>query len=148
MKGFRANYLRDRLESSSSTGWAICLISVSSGRCPVSVFALFSREDTIISSRSLFPLFNRTDSKSLPLLECTTPEESTKYYKPIKVNILKFRTLLACHKGIDKQLRPRLDLSSLIRMFPVCYSDKWSVNSSPDNHLFIWEEIKIKCSKF
>ena len=30
--------------------------------------------------------------------------------------------------------------SSLISVFPVCYSDKKFVDSSPDNHYFIWDE--------
>ena len=36
--------------------------------------------------------------------------------------------LVACHKGLDKQRRPKSDCfrrSSLIRVFPVCYSDKY-----------------------
>ena len=49
------------------------------------------------------------------------------------VNVLKFRTLVV-QKVIDKQRRPR---SSLIRVFPVCYSDKHFVNCSPDNQHFI-----------
>ena len=42
-------------------------------------------------------------------------------------------------KGLDKQHRLRLDCfqrSSLIRVFPVCYSDKHLVNSSPENPTF------------
>ena len=39
------------------------------------------------------------------------------------VNVLKFRTLIAYPKGIDKQRRPRSDCS-LIRFFPVCVSEK------------------------
>ena len=59
------------------------------------------------------------------------------------INVLKFRTLVfekhtSCELGncpvgskpkcLDKQGRP-----SLIRVFPVCYSDKKLVNSSPEN---------------
>ena len=43
------------------------------------------------------------------------------------VNVLIFRTLVVCQKGLDKQCRPRSDCfcrSSLIRVFSVCYSDK------------------------
>ena len=43
------------------------------------------------------------------------------------VNVLEFQTLIACQEGLDKQGRPRSDCvrrSSLIRVFPVCYSDK------------------------
>ena len=42
------------------------------------------------------------------------------------LNIRKFQKLVTCQKGLDKQCRPRLDCflrSSLIRVFPVCYSD-------------------------
>ena len=50
------------------------------------------------------------------------------------VNILKFQTLVACQKDLDKQSRPRL---LLISVLPVGYSDKHFVNWSPDNqHLF------------
>ena len=59
------------------------------------------------------------------------------------VDALKFWTLLACQQILDKQSRPRSDCfwrSSLIRIFPVCYSDKHFVNSSPENKRFIWEK--------
>ena len=52
-----------------------------------------------------------------------------------KVNVLKFQTLVACQKGLDKQCRPRSDCF-LIRVFPACYSDKHFINSSvlsPEN---------------
>ena len=50
------------------------------------------------------------------------------------VNVLKLRTVVACHKSLDKQGRPRSDcFCSLIRVFPVCFSDKHFVSSSPDN---------------
>ena len=42
---------------------------------------------------------------------------------------------------INNQCRPRSDCfwrSSLIRVFPVCYSDKHFLNSSPDCPHFIW----------
>ena len=54
----------------------------------------------------------------------------------------KFGTLVACQKGIDKQCRPRSDCfwrSSLIMVFPVWFSNKHFVNSSPDTQHFIWE---------
>ena len=41
--------------------------------------------------------------------------------------------------------------SSLIRVFPVCYSDKHfgnNLNSSLDNHHFIWEQLSRKVSEF
>ena len=63
------------------------------------------------------------------------------------VNVINFGTLVACQICIDKQCRPRPDCfwrSSLIWAFPVCYSDKYFVNSSPENQYFIWEQ-KQKC---
>ena len=59
------------------------------------------------------------------------------------IAVLKFVTLVICKKGLGKQRRPRSDCfwrSSLIRVFPVCYSDKYFVNSSIDNPHFIWEQ--------
>ena len=56
------------------------------------------------------------------------------------VNDRKFQTLIACHNGVDKQ---RTDpdqtaslaaVYSLIMGFPVCYSAKQFVSSSPDNN--------------
>ena len=44
-------------------------------------------------------------------------------------------TIVVCHKGFNKQHRPRSDWfwrRGLIRVFPVCYSDKLFVNSSPN----------------
>ena len=38
------------------------------------------------------------------------------------VNVLKFWTLVAYQKGLNKQCRPLSNWSSLIRVFPVCYS--------------------------
>ena len=64
------------------------------------------------------------------------------------VNLLRFQTLVACQNNIDKQLIPRSDSffrSSLIRVFPVCYSDIPFVNSSFENqHLFSRTESE-KC---
>ena len=53
-------------------------------------------------------------------------------------------------RGLDKQCRPRSDCfwrSSLIRVFPVCYSDQHFVNSSFDSQHFSWEQ-KEKSVKF
>ena len=53
------------------------------------------------------------------------------------MNVLKFRTIDVCLNSLDKQCRPRSDCffrSSLIRVFPVCYSDKHFVNSSLEKH--------------
>ena len=53
----------------------------------------------------------------------------------VMVNVLKFLTLVAFQKGLGKQGRPRSGLGlrgSLSRVFPVCYSDTYFVNSSPD----------------
>ena len=52
----------------------------------------------------------------------------------VVATVLKFWTLLTCQKDHDKQCR-----SSLIRVFPVCYSDKHFVNFSTEKH-FIWEQ--------
>ena len=56
------------------------------------------------------------------------------------VNVLKFQTLVVSQKDPDKQWTPRSDCfcrSSLIRVFPVCYSDKHFVNSSLNKQHFI-----------
>ena len=69
-----------------------------------------------------------------PVLNIPTSNLKTKL---ITVNVLKFWTLVTCPKGLDKQVRPRSDCfwrSRLIRVCPVCYSDKQFVNSSPDYH--------------
>ena len=50
--------------------------------------------------------------------------------------------LVVCQTSLDKQCRPRSDCfwrSSLIRVFPVCYSDSIFMNSCPENQHFIWE---------
>ena len=50
-----------------------------------------------------------------------------------------------CNKP-NKQHRPRSDCfwrSSLIRVFPVCYSDKHFVNSNPDNQRLIEQKHKF-----
>ena len=53
------------------------------------------------------------------------------------------------HLGLDKQCKPRSDWrSSLIRVFPVCYSDKHFMNSSPDNQNFIWEKKEKSIQNF
>ena len=62
------------------------------------------------------------------------------------INILKFQTLVACQKGFDKQHRPKSDCfwrSTLTTVFSVCYSDKYSAISSPENQHFIWEQKEI-----
>ena len=56
------------------------------------------------------------------------------------VDGLKFWTIAACQKSLDKQCSPRSDCfwrSSLIRAFTVCYSYKHFMNSSLDNQNFI-----------
>ena len=50
-------------------------------------------------------------------------------------NVLIFWTLVACQNGLDKQGRPKSYCcwrSSLIRAFPVCYSDNHFLSSSPE----------------
>ena len=63
----------------------------------------------------------------------TTAEDRRYVSTSLTVNILKFRTpKLRAKKGLDKECMPRSDCfftSSLIRVFPVCYSDKLFVNS-------------------
>ena len=72
------------------------------------------------------------------------------------VDVRKFQTSVVSQKGIDKQCRPRSFRSSLIRAFPVCYSDKHFVNhigagSSGITLLvseFYLRTEREKCSKF
>ena len=53
----------------------------------------------------------------------------------VTVNVLKFQTLVACQKGLDKQCRPRSDC--FLRVFPVCYSDKYLwIPALKTNNLF------------
>ena len=52
------------------------------------------------------------------------------------VNVLKFEKLVSYNKILDKHGRPKSDCffrSSLIRVFPVCLTEKHFVNFSPDN---------------
>ena len=61
------------------------------------------------------------------------------YKKGNKIHVLKLRPVVACHKILDKQSRPRSDYfcrSSLIKDFPVCFSVKHFVSFSPDNQHF------------
>ena len=54
-------------------------------------------------------------------------------------------------KCLDKQCRPRSDCfwrSSLIWVFPVCYSDKHFVNCSPEYQHFIWEQKEKSVQSF
>ena len=54
-----------------------------------------------------------------------------------------FKHLLPAKKGLDKQCSPKSDSfwkSSLIKVFPICYSDQHFVNSSPENQHFIWQQ--------
>ena len=62
------------------------------------------------------------------------------------VNVIKFWTLIASDKCLDNQCRPRSDCffrSSLIKVFPLCYSDKHFVNSSPNNQQFEIRKRKV-----
>ena len=63
--------------------------------------------------------------------------------KKVTVIVLKFQTLVALQKVLDKECRPRSDCfwrSSLIEVFPFCYYDKQYVNPSLENQHFIWEQ--------
>ena len=53
----------------------------------------------------------------------------------------KFSNTNCLPKGLEKQCRPR---SGLIRVFPVCYSDKHLANPSPDKQHFIWKTEREK----
>ena len=68
----------------------------------------------------------------------------------INVNVLKFATVVACHKSLEKQGRPRSDCfwrSILIGLFHVCFSDRHFVSSSPDITIIIFENKKRKLYK-
>ena len=87
---------------------------------------------------------------SIFVIDTAHSDQSSLYSLPqvITVNILKFRTLIACQNGLDKR-RPRSDCfwsSSLIRILPICYSDKRFANSSPENQHFIseWKEKSVR----
>ena len=58
--------------------------------------------------------------------------------------------IVACQKGLYTQIRLLLKKqskrSSLIRVFPVCYSDKHFLNSHPDNQNNLRTE-RERCSK-
>ena len=72
---------------------------------------------------SLLILFNMWMKDSMEADQLACWSESTLFSK----EVLKFGTLVVCPKGLDKQDRPSSDCfwgSSLIRVFPVCYSDK------------------------
>ena len=63
----------------------------------------------------------------------------------------KIWTKVSCQKGQEKQWRPWSDCflrSSLIRVFPVCYSDKYFVNLSPEIHHFTWEQKEKSVRNF
>ena len=62
------------------------------------------------------------------------------------LDVLKFWTLICLQKGLDKQGKARSNCfsrSSLVRVFPVCYSDKRFVNFSPETQI-LYENRKRK----
>ena len=68
------------------------------------------------------------------------------FFSSYTVDALKYRTLVACQKDLDEQCSTRSDYffrSSQISVFPVCFSDKHFVNSSPGNQHFIRNVCKI-----
>ena len=72
-----------------------------------------------------------------PILTHTVPK-----YR-LGIDVRKFWPLVVLQKGQNKQCRPRSDcfrISSPIKVFPVRYSDKHSLNPSPDNKHLIWEK--------
>ena len=67
----------------------------------------------------------------------------------LKVNVPKFQTPVACQKGPRHTGQTQIWRSSLIRVFPICYSDRhFFFNSSIDNQHFIWKQSEKKCLKF
>ena len=77
------------------------------------------------------------NTKHVPFLSIKMAADLGYQHCIYTVNVLKFRTLVACQQSLDKQCRPWSDCfwgSSLIWVFLVCYSDKHFVNSHPDNH--------------
>ena len=70
-----------------------------------------------------------------------------RYYFDLIAYILRFGTLFACQKGIDKQCRPRSDCfwrRSPIRVCTACYSDKYFVNPNLENQGCISEQNEKK----
>ena len=66
-----------------------------------------------------------------------------------QIKMLVIRT--GSHKMLVWQGRPGSDCffrSSPIRVFPVCYSGKHFVSSSPENQHFIWEQKKKRAQSF
>ena len=56
------------------------------------------------------------------------------------MDILTYQTLDACQKGQDNRTDP--DQTSLIIVFPICYSTKHFVSSSPDNQRYFENRIR------
>ena len=79
------------------------------------------------------------------LSSCAAVSQREKYMKKVSLNFIRIVNFLysICSKilstsclpnGLDKQHRPRIDCfckSSLINVFPVCYSDKHVMNFNP-----------------
>ena len=60
--------------------------------------------------------------------------------QPIIALDFEFETVLKFYNLEARSSQTGQTQSSLIRDFPVCYSDKRFVNSSPENQYFIWEQ--------
>ena len=75
---------------------------------------------------------------------CTTDYTITRFIV-IYDKVLKFRTLVTCHKSLDKQADP--DQTVLSGYLPVCFSEKHLLSSSPDNQHF-FRTVREKCLKF
>ena len=108
-------------------------------------FSKISFENTIILSNSLDPVqaqhFFRPDLGP----NCKSNQQITLVGKELKclnkkahfssVNVKHFGTLVACQR--DQTNSTKSDQSSLINVFPICYSNKHFVNSRPENQHFI-----------
>ena len=94
---------------------------------------LSTSEEAVWSGSSLFDF--RPSMLWIPALITNILFENTdvREFRTFIVGHLKIgRSVFPAKKDLDKQVRPRSDCfwrSSLIRVFPVCYSDKHFVNS-------------------
>ena len=80
------------------------------------------------------------------LLSAVCKNQIRKYRKRSKI-----LNTIVCQKSLDKQCRPRSDCffrSSLIRVFPVCYSDEHFWISNPENQHFICKQKEKSAKNF
>ena len=150
------------LESTEGRRMAVEIISlsISSEEAVWSVSSLFAILTSILWTPAAITkmLFDKRQRKVFEILEHlpypqVIREINQKYTAKCGlgtvVKVLKFRTPqgVACHKkGQEKQCRPRSDCffrSSLIRVFPVCYSERHFESSSSDNWHFENRKRKV-----